>query len=84
MESEVAGCLSAQEIGEKFEIPYSKVNYYTCLGLFDIVRKVGNKRLYDGEQVRHRFQTISRLINEGYPLSLIRKKLFMGTGHELL
>jgi DNA-binding transcriptional MerR regulator len=84
MANDVAGCLSAQEIGEKFEIPYSKINYYTCLGLFDIVGKVGNKRLYDGEQVKHRFQKISRLINEGYPLSLIRKKLFAGSGHELL
>jgi DNA-binding transcriptional MerR regulator len=84
MKTDVAECLSAQEIGEKFEIPYSKINYYTCLGLFDIVGKVGNKRLYDGEQVRHRFQTISRLINEGYPLSLIRKKLSGGNGHELL
>lgn len=84
MGNDAAGCLSAQEIGEKFEIPYSKINYYTCLGLFDIVRKVGNKRLYDGEQVKHRFQAISRLINEGYPLSLIRKKLFTGNGHELL
>jgi DNA-binding transcriptional MerR regulator len=48
------------------------------------VRKVGNKRLYDGEQVKHRFQAISRLVNEGYPLSLIRKKLSGGNGHELL
>lgn len=77
-------CLSAQEIGERFEIPYSKVNYYTCLGLFDIVRKVGNKRFYDGEQVERRFQTISRLVNEGYPLSLIRKKLSGGGQDELL
>lgn len=84
MENEALECLSAQEICERFEIPYSKINYYTYLGLFDIVRKVGNKRLYDGAQIEHRFQIISRLVNEGYPLSLIRKKLFGGNGHELL
>ena len=84
MGNDVRECLSAQEIVEKFEVPYSKINYYTYLGFFDIVRKVGNKRLYDGEQVKNRFQAISRLVNEGYPLSLIRKKLAGGNGHELL
>lgn len=84
MEREAMECLSAQELCDRFEIPYSKINYYTYLGLFDIAHKVGNKRFYDGAQVQSRFQTISRLINEGYPLSLIRKKLFGGNGHELL
>lgn len=84
MNGEIAECLSAHEICVKFEIPYSKINYYTYLGLFDIVRKIGNKRFYDGAQVGHRFQEISRLVNEGYPLSLIRKKLLGGNGHELL
>ena len=84
MKSETMDCLSAQEICVKFEIPYSKINYYTYLGLFDIVRKTGNKRFYDSAQVESRFQAISRLMNEGYPLSLIRKKLLGGNGHELL
>lgn len=84
MDSATAECLSARELSEKFEIPYSKVNYYTYLGFFDIVRKEGNKRFYDNAQIEERFCTISRLINEGYPLSLIRKKLLGGNGHGIL
>ena len=76
--------LSAQELCEKLKIPYSKINYYTYLGLFEIVRKHGNKRMYDSTTVEHRYRTISNLMNEGYPLALIRKKLLGRNGHELL
>ena len=78
------GCISAYELSSRYQIPYSKINYYTSLGFFDIVRKEGNKRYYDKTQVERRYQTISRLINEGYPLALIRKKLLKGNDHELL
>ncbi len=78
------GCISAYELSSHYQIPYSKINYYTSLGFFDIVRKQGNKRYYDKAQVEHRYEIISRLINEGYPLALIRKKLLKGNGHELL
>ncbi|MFA6600057.1 MAG: MerR family transcriptional regulator [Candidatus Omnitrophota bacterium] len=84
MNTMTAEVLSAQEICEKLDIPYSKINYYTYLGFFEIARKVGNKRFYDGEQVESRFRAISRLMNEGYPLSLIRKKLIGGRGDGLL
>ena len=76
--------VSAQDVCAKLQIPYSKINHYTYLGLFEIARKDGNKRLYEIAQVERRFQAISRLINEGYPLVLIRKKLLGGNGHELL
>lgn len=77
--------LSAKEIAEKLSIPYSKINFYTTIGLFSIARKEGNKRFYDVTVTEKRFRTISELMNEGYPLGLIRKKLFQGEDrHELL
>ena len=77
------GYITAKEIRDKFNIPYSKINHYTALGLFPIVRKEGNKRIYDLEEVGNRYRVISKLANEGYPLELIRKKL-MGLVHDEL
>ena len=76
--------IMAQEIGEKFGISYSVINHYTNLGLFSIVRRSGNKRVYDLNEVTSRFQVISRLSNEGYPLRLIRKKIAEKVTDELL
>jgi len=76
--------ITAQQIREKFKISYSAINHYTDLGLFAIVRKSGNKRVYDLNEVKSRFQIISRLANEGYPLHLIRKKIMEKVTDELL
>jgi DNA-binding transcriptional MerR regulator len=76
--------MTAQEIRDKFKIPYSTVNHYTNLGLFSIVRKNGNKRIYDREEVENRFEVISKLSTEGYPLGLIRKKIMGEVKSELL
>lgn len=76
--------ITAKEIRDQLNIPYSKINHYTALGLFAIVSKEGNKRLYDSKEVESRYQTISKLVNEGYPLGLIRKKLMGHLAHELL
>lgn len=84
MNNTTAVHLSAQEISHRFKIPYSKINYYTYLGLFEIARKDGNKRFYDSAEIEERYQAILKLMNEGYPLALIRKKLIGGNGHELL
>ncbi len=67
----------AKEISLKFNIPYPTVNLYTNLGLFSVVKRKGNRRLYDEEAVRKRLNKILKLSDEGYPLSLIRKKLEM-------
>ena len=67
--------VTAKELGDAFKIPYSKINHYTMLGLFQIVRKEGNKRIYNFGEVENRYQLISKLAGEGYPLGLIRKKL---------
>ena len=76
--------LTAREIRDKLHIPYSKINYYTSLGLFAIVKKEGNQRIYDRRKVEDRYRLISRLANEGYPLGLIRKKIMERASDELL
>ncbi len=76
--------ITARGISEKLKIPYSKINHYTYLGFFSIVRKSGNQRIYDWHEVENRYQTISKLANQGYPLSLIRKKMMGLVSDELL
>jgi len=68
----------SKNIVEKFNIPYSTVTHYTNMGFFNVVRRKGNKRLYDEEEVRTQLSKITKLINEGYPLRLIRKILITG------
>lgn len=65
----------AKKIALKFNIPYATVNHYTNLGFFNVVKKQGNRRLYDEEEVGRQLNKILKLSNEGYPLRLIRKKL---------
>lgn len=67
--------ITAKEICEELNIPYPTINHYTNLGLFSIVGKRGNRRVYDRHEVENRYRTISRLADEGYPLTLIRKKI---------
>ena len=67
--------VTAKDISKKYKMPYPTVNHYTDLGFLSIIKKNGNKRMYNGKQVRDRLQMISKLINEGYPLRLIRKKI---------
>ncbi len=76
--------ITAKEIRDRFNIPYSKINYYTDLGFFSIVRKDGNKRIYDLGEVETCYRKISKLASEGYPLGLIRRKLLGLVSDELL
>ena len=65
----------AQDIVKKYKIPYHTLNYYTAIGLLSHLRKEGNKRLYDANEVSVRLKKISKFSKEGYPLNLIRKKI---------
>jgi len=67
--------ISAKEIIKKYHLTYQTINYYTNLGLLEVVGKKGNTRLYNGAMVKERLTEISHLMKEGYPLRLIRKKL---------
>ena len=64
-----------KEISKKFNITPYTINHYTNLGLLKVVTKNKNKRLYDESEVVYRLKTIAKLMAEGYPLQLIRKRL---------
>ena len=67
--------LTAKDISKKYKVAYPTINHYTDLGFLSIVKREGNKRLYNGKQVKGRLQMISKMMNEGYPLRLIRQKM---------
>lgn len=67
--------ISAKEISVKFKIPYPTINHYTNLGFFSVLKRRGNKRLYQEKEVRARLNKISQWKDEGYPLRLIIKML---------
>ena len=71
----VKSLLTAKDISKKYKVPYPTINHYTDLGFFSIVKREGNRRLYHDKEIRNRLTVISKLINEGYPLRLIRKKI---------
>ena len=72
--------ITAKDISKKFNVAYPTINHYTNLGFFSIVKRAGNKRLFDGRTVKRRLDMIGRLVDEGYPLSLIRKKIVAREG----
>ena len=67
--------ITAKDISKKFKVAYPTINHYTNLGFLSIVKREGNKRLYSGREVKRRLELISKMVNEGYPLRLIRSKL---------
>lgn len=67
--------ITVKEIAQKLDIPFSTINHYTNLGLLRVVAKKKNRRLYDEDEVKERLAKISQLIDEGYPLKLIRRTL---------
>ena len=68
--------ITAQEITKIYRIPYPTINHYTNLGFLSIVKRAGNKRLYLNREVKERLLLIQKMVNEGYPLRLIRSKVF--------
>jgi len=69
--------ITAKEVVDKFKISPQTVNHYTNFGLLVVVSKKGNVRMYAEGQVKKRLAKISKFVNEGYSLRLIRKK-FLG------
>jgi DNA-binding transcriptional MerR regulator len=67
--------IRSKEIVEKFGITYPTLTNYTNLGLFTIVDKKGNKRLYEEGEIRERLPKIREMITQGYSLRLIRNTL---------
>lgn len=67
--------ISAKEIALKYDISYPTINHYTNLGFLSVVKRKGNRRLYEEKEVLATLQKISQLKDEGYPLRLIHKML---------
>ena len=68
--------ISSKEISQKYHIPYSTITHYTNLGLLRVIGRQGNRRVYREEEVRERLEKIKKMANEGYPLRLMRDKIF--------
>jgi DNA-binding transcriptional MerR regulator len=67
--------ITAKEIMREFDVSYQIVNHYTNFGLLPVVIKKANIRFYDKNIIKARFKKIRELTQQGYSLSLIRKKL---------
>ena len=67
--------ITAKEIMSEFNVSYQIVNHYTNFGLLPVVIKKANIRYYDKNTVKGRIKKIRELTQQGYSLSLIRKKL---------
>ena len=66
--------IRSKEIASRYGLPYSTVTHYTNMGFFTVVSRSGNQRLYDEEEINSVVAELRRLIDEGYPLRLIRKQ----------
>lgn len=73
--------VTAKDISREHKIAYPTINHYTDLGFLPIVKRAGNKRMYSKKEVRERLRFVTKMINEGYPLRLIRTKLMNAEGH---
>lgn len=67
--------ISSKEIVKNFGISYPTLTHYTNMGLLRIIARNGNKCLYNRQEVKSRIPKIRHLINDGYPLKLIVRKL---------
>ena len=46
--------VSSKDIIKRYRLPYFIINYYTKKGVFKVVKKEGNKRLYSLEEIETR------------------------------
>lgn len=67
--------VSAKEILNKYNISYQTLNHYTDFGLLPVRLKKNNTRFYGKGIVESRLRKIKKLMQEGYSLRLIRKKI---------
>ncbi len=67
--------ISAKDIISKYHVSYQTVNHYTDFGLLPVLAKRGNVRFYDKILVGKRIVKIKEMMQEGYSLRLIRKRI---------
>ena len=69
------GLISLQVLAQRTGLGVSTLNYYTNIGLLQVVDRKGNRRLYRELDALKRIEEIRRLRKEGYPLRIIRKQI---------
>lgn len=69
-----------RELSLLADVSVSTLNYYTNIGLLQVVDRKGNRRLYRESDTLKRIEEIRRLRKEGYPLRIVRKQTMEGTG----
>jgi DNA-binding transcriptional MerR regulator len=69
----MAKYILAKDVLSKYSITYSRLNHYTDMGLLPMLKRGGNKRVYEQLIVDKRLPLIKKLIAQGYPLGVIRK-----------
>lgn len=78
MKAAPAGLMTLQQLSQRTGVGGSTLNYYTNIGLLQVVDRKGNRRLYRESEVLRRIEQIRQLRKEGYPLRIIRKQIREG------
>ena len=73
--------ISSKELINKHNISYQTLNFYTTLGLFQVKKRIGNRRFYDENEFKDRLEIILRMKEEGYPLRMIVHQLNQEASH---
>lgn len=50
--------ISTKDIIKKYNIPYARINYLNRKGIFRVVKRIGNKRLYSLEEIKKKIKKI--------------------------
>ena len=67
--------IGVRELAAFLGVSPGTITHYTQLGLFEITKIAGNKKLYVKKDIFNRFQKIQQARKDGYPLVLIKKLL---------
>lgn len=67
--------ITVDEVAKLFDLSVASVNYYTNIGLINVLEKKKNRRLYDKEDVSRRISKARAMMNMGYTIRLIQREL---------
>jgi DNA-binding transcriptional MerR regulator len=70
--------VTAEELVKLLGISSATVNYYTNLGLFKIKDRLGNRRLYEKNEIKELHEQIRKMRREGYSLRIIQERMQKG------
>ena len=70
--------VTSEELVKLLGISSATVNYYTNLGLFKIKDRLGNRRLYEKNEIKELHEQIRKMRREGYSLRIIQERMQKG------